>query len=222
MGSDLSAHTHHPAGSSGSRCYNCHMPHTTYGLLKGIRSHRIDSPTVTASLRTGRPNACNQCHLDKPLSWTAEQLEQWYGIETGPIPRQHQQISAAAVWALSGDAGQRALMAWSFGWPAARQASGAGWTTPYLIQLLDDPYQAVRVIAQRSLRHEERFTRFQYDPFAPPAQRRLLVSQLLNSWTPEDHSSIAPSTLITPSGVERERFDALLGMRDDRVVELHE
>jgi len=222
MKDDLSAHTHHPTGSSGSRCYNCHMPHTTYGLLKGIRSHRIDSPTVTASLRTGRPNACNQCHLDKPLGWTAERLEQWYGIETGPIPPQHQQLSAAAVWALSGDAGQRALMAWSFGWPAARQASGGGWTTPYLIQLLDDPYQAVRVIAQRSLQHEEQFARFHYDPFAPPEKRRLLVGQLLNSWRPEDGLLLAPSTLITPSGVDRRRFDALLAMRDDRVVELHE
>jgi predicted CXXCH cytochrome family protein len=32
-------HTHHKAKSSGSSCYNCHMPHTTYGLLKAIRSH---------------------------------------------------------------------------------------------------------------------------------------------------------------------------------------
>src|SRR5262249_53740894 len=35
------AHAHHRAGSAGSACENCHMPHTTYGLLKTIRSHQI-------------------------------------------------------------------------------------------------------------------------------------------------------------------------------------
>jgi len=39
---NLTAHTHHAADSTGSLCYNCHMPHTTYGLLSGIRSHQID------------------------------------------------------------------------------------------------------------------------------------------------------------------------------------
>ena len=40
----LTAHTHHVDGSSGSNCLNCHMPHTTYGVLKAIRSHEISSP----------------------------------------------------------------------------------------------------------------------------------------------------------------------------------
>src|ERR1051325_4182157 len=46
----LAQHTRHSAESPGSLCYNCHMPHTTYGLLKGIRSHQISSPTVKSSL----------------------------------------------------------------------------------------------------------------------------------------------------------------------------
>ena len=29
----LEEHTHHRAMSTGSLCYNCHLPHTTYGLL---------------------------------------------------------------------------------------------------------------------------------------------------------------------------------------------
>ena len=52
-------------------CYNCHMPYTSYGLLKALRSHQITGPSVTTSVQTGRPNACNACHLDKPLGWTA-------------------------------------------------------------------------------------------------------------------------------------------------------
>ena len=47
--SQVQAHTHHAAESDGSLCYNCHMPHTTYGLLKAIRTHLISSPTVTSS-----------------------------------------------------------------------------------------------------------------------------------------------------------------------------
>jgi len=54
------------------------MPHTSYGLLKGIRSHQINSPTVKASLATGRPNACNLCHLDKTLAWSGQKLNEWY------------------------------------------------------------------------------------------------------------------------------------------------
>jgi len=34
----LTDHTHHAADSSGSKCYNCHMSQTTYGLLKANRS----------------------------------------------------------------------------------------------------------------------------------------------------------------------------------------
>ena len=73
----LVSHTHHSADSSGSQCYNCHMPHTTLGLMKAMRSHTVDSPSVSTTLETGRPNACNLCHLDKTLAWTSQQLGEW-------------------------------------------------------------------------------------------------------------------------------------------------
>lgn len=105
---DLAAHTHHKADSSGSRCYNCHMPYTTYGLLKAIRSHEVDSPTVSASLATGRPNACNQCHLDKTLAWAADHLERWYQTPIPALTDDEASIAASVLWAVRGDAGQRA------------------------------------------------------------------------------------------------------------------
>lgn len=71
----IEEHTHRAASSTGSDCYNCHMPHTSYALFKGIRSHRIDSPSAANEVRTGRPNACNLCHLDRTLEWTADKLE---------------------------------------------------------------------------------------------------------------------------------------------------
>ena len=63
----LTAHTHHAANSSGSECYNCHMPHTNYALFKAIRSHRVDVPRVVSVQSNSRPNACNLCHLDQTL-----------------------------------------------------------------------------------------------------------------------------------------------------------
>ena len=75
------AHTHHLADSSGSNCYNCHMPHTAYGLLKAIRNHTISISDLKLDIAADRPNACNQCHLDQTLRWTADYLEDWYSID---------------------------------------------------------------------------------------------------------------------------------------------
>src|SRR5262249_16962332 len=65
IGVNLTSHTRHRADSSGSSCYNCHMPYTSYGLLRALRSHTITVPTVRESVEVGRPNACNACHLDR-------------------------------------------------------------------------------------------------------------------------------------------------------------
>ena len=148
----LSEHTHHSAHSSGSLCYNCHMPHTTYGLLKAIRSHQITSPTVKSSLETGRPNACNLCHLDRSLAWTAKNLRSWYQQPIPAIGTELPNAPAAVMWLLRGDAGQRALIAWHMGWSPAVQISETNWLVPYLAETLDDPYSAVRYIGQRSLK----------------------------------------------------------------------
>jgi len=158
---DISAHTRHRAGSSGSSCYNCHMPYTTYGLLKTIRSHQISSPSVQATLETGRPNACNLCHLDKTLGWTAQYLDTWYGLTPPALGADEQSVAASLLWLLKGDAGQRAIVAQSMGWPAAQQASGTGWLTPYLALTAKDSYDAVRYIAARSQRTLPPFRRDQ-------------------------------------------------------------
>jgi predicted CXXCH cytochrome family protein len=155
--SALAAHTHHKPASSGSECYNCHMPHTTYGVLSAIRSHEISSPRVADALKTGRPDACTLCHLDQTLQWTATRLNEWYRQPVpAALPEGSGQIAESVRLALTGDAGQRALITWHLGWEPALRASGvnrgAGWTEPILGQLLDDPYAAIRCLAERSLR----------------------------------------------------------------------
>jgi len=145
-------HSHHRAESAGRSCVDCHMPHTTYGLLKTIRSHQISSPSVSSTVATGRPNACNLCHLDKTLAWTADYLERWYGITKPALGDDERSVAASVLWLLKGDAGQRAIIAQAMGRRPAQQASGSAWLAPYLALTQKDHYDAVRIIATRSLK----------------------------------------------------------------------
>ena len=218
-------HTHHPEASAGGRCYNCHMPHTTYGLLKAIRSHQISSPDVAVDLRAGRPNACNLCHLDETLGWTAEHLEQWYGKGPPDLDEDQQTTAAALLWMLRGDAGQRALVAWSMGWPPAQEVSGDQWQAPFLAYLLEDPYDAVRFIAHRSLRSQPGFQDFSYDFVGPAEQRTAARDRALKIWS-DGSSEVRPSArkllLDDESGLQLDILQRLLRERDDRPVNLVE
>lgn len=224
-GADIEAHTHHEASSSGSRCYNCHMPYTTYGLLTAIRSHTVDSPSTAASVATGRPNACNQCHLDKTLGWTATHLDEWYGIEPPGLTEEQKSTAAAALWALRGDAGQRALMAWSMGWGAALQASGSDWVAPFLGQLMSDPYDAVRYIAYRSLKKRPEFRGFVYDFMGAAKDRAEAAVRVSDLWRARGGArrSNRPEILIGESGdLLGTEWIRLLEARDNRRVYLQE
>jgi hypothetical protein len=223
QGEALTRHTHHASGSSGSLCYNCHMPYTTYGLLKGIRSHTIDVPSVRISRETGRPLACNQCHLDQTLAWTASRLEAWYGISPPPLSAEDEDLAASVRWTLQGDAGQRALMAWSFGWEPARDASGESWIPPYLIILLNDPYDAVRMIAHRSLKTYAGYRYTGYDPLADSTGRRMAIGKALGTWRSRFVGPENPAVLIRGKGAfDRVRANTLLARRDNRRVTLDE
>ena len=224
--SRLEKHTHHRPGSPGSECYNCHMPPTSYALLKAIRSHQISSPTVAASLETGRPNACNQCHLDKTLGWTAENLQKWYGVPKPKLSKEEKTVAASVLWTLKGDAGQRALMAWSLGWEPARAASGSGWMAPYLAQLLEDPYDAVRFIAYRSLRQLPEFGDFQYDYVDSPQRRAQARLKALEIWRRAGlkHPPASGSAVLFDArgNLRQDVFDRLLSQRNDYPLGLAE
>jgi hypothetical protein len=223
----LEAHTRHPADSSGSECYNCHMPYTSYGLLKAVRSHTIDSPDVAASVDTGRPNACNQCHLDKTMGWAAEKLSQWYGIAEPTLDEFERAVPASILWLLRGDAGQRGLMSWSMGWETAREASGEEWLGEFLPVLLEDPYGNVRFIAHRSLRRLPGFRDFEYDYLAEPVVRKAARKRALALWRTGRVEAGASTSglhlLDDPQGVlPPDVFGLLLSRRDDKRVVLKE
>lgn len=81
-------HHHHPQGSSGAQCANCHMPETTYMGVDARRDHSMRIPRPDLSLVMDTPNACNQCHQDTDAAWSLEALRQW-GVQfrdTGSHP----------------------------------------------------------------------------------------------------------------------------------------
>lgn len=218
-------HTHHPVGSSGSRCLDCHMPFTTYGLLGAIRSHEVRPPDARTSVETGRPNACNQCHLDRTLEWTARHLEDWYGITPPELSEDERTTAASVLWTLQGEAGQRALMAWSLGWRTALEASGSDWVLPSLAVLLDDPYHAVRCIAQRSARSLGALEGLEYDYLDPPERRAAAAEQALGRWSRAraGNEPGRPELLLGPGGDWlEERAEALLRQRNLEDIVLQE
>lgn len=83
---DVGEHHHHPQGSAGAQCVNCHMPSKTYMLVDERRDHSIRVPRPDLSMTIGAPNACTQCHAGKTAGWTAQKIAEWFpnGRQTRP------------------------------------------------------------------------------------------------------------------------------------------
>lgn len=224
--STLESHTRHAPDSAGSLCYNCHMPHTSYALLKAVRSHQIDSPSVGATLETGRPNACNLCHLDKTLSWTSDQLVRWFGHAAVDVPDDAVEVASGVTWLLSGDAGQRALAAWHFGWEPALAASGHGWQAPFLGVLLEDPYSAVRYIAGKALSRQPGFADIDYDFLGSESELAAARAETMARWSASSRDVITAekrAVLLNSDGdLLVDRVSDLLIRRDRRPLRLRE
>ncbi|MDG2207449.1 MAG: cytochrome c3 family protein, partial [Pirellulales bacterium] len=223
----LEAHTHHAADSSGSQCYNCHMPHTTYALSTAMRSHRIDSPDVQRSADTGRPDACNLCHLDQSLAWTSEYLHQWYDQPVATLTAEQATLPASLLWLLKGNAIQRAIAAWHFGWEPALSASGSGWQPAFLLEMLTDPYAQVRFIAHRALRGFDGYRpdTFPYDFWSPEEDLRDYQQTGFTKWN-TDHppGSELSDRIIELIGDESlaSFLKTMSGARDNTPIEIPE
>jgi hypothetical protein len=217
------SHTHHLTGSSGSSCYNCHMPHTTFGLLKAIRSHGIKSPNVRETLEANRPTACNLCHLDKTLAWTSKHLHDWYGHDQPELSAEHQEVSLTALNALRGDAGLRALTAWHMSWaPAVAVSEAERWGQPYLAVLLQDPYDAVRFIAGRSLKTYASHTDLKFDYVASDELITKASERAHAKWETSRSREARAAVLLGADGMLTDRFREIYKKRDDREMALLE
>jgi len=72
-------HSHHPEGSSGNRCVECHMPQTTYMQRDPRRDHGFHIPDPLMTRELGIPNACNRCHTDQSTDWAMDAVDSWFG-----------------------------------------------------------------------------------------------------------------------------------------------
>jgi len=83
---DVAEHHHHRPGSAGAQCVSCHMPMKNYMVVDARRDHSIRVPRPDLTVSLGTPNACTQCHADRPARWAAEAVAGWYpgGRQTTP------------------------------------------------------------------------------------------------------------------------------------------
>ena len=222
----IEQHTFHEKNSTGSNCLNCHMPHTTYALLGGIRNHQIQSPSAKRSIRHGVPNACNLCHLDQTLDWAQQHLAKRYGHEPLPLSAEQKSTSAALLWLLKGHAAQRAITAWHAGWQPARDVSGTDWLAPHLARLLEDPYGVVRHIANKSLGKQPGFDRFEFDFLATAPERMRLAKRAIAQWNelPRTASDTTGKSILINSDRQlmETAIQALLKNRDNRPFTIKE
>ena len=106
------------------------------------------------------------------------------------------------------------------------EASQPDWMPAHLAELLQDPYDAVRFIALRSLRRHAGFEEFAFDHLSRPGIRKKTSEQVIERWqatydTPE--SSPEPHLLIDKQGhLDQEKIEALLMERDLTLIRLLE
>lgn len=176
----LQAHTHHLPASEGSECMNCHMPRINEGLQDMVRTHTIFSPTESNMLKANQPNACNICHVEKPIDWTMTHLKDWYGtakIPAADIAANYPLPTKAAVlnWLKNEHHGSRLVAA------DALTHQNAHWAIDHVIKALDDPYLINRQFAARGLEkmtgidardHGYRFYMFKEERAGPLAKLR--------------------------------------------------
>ena len=81
---DVPEHHFHAPESAGARCVNCHMPARTYMQVDPRRDHGFRIPRPDLSVSLGTPNACTQCHDDRPAAWAAERAAEWWGTRAEP------------------------------------------------------------------------------------------------------------------------------------------
>lgn len=72
-------HHFHETGTRAASCAECHMPARDYMVVDPRHDHSMRIPRPDLSVKTGVPNACNNCHQDKDASWALSKTREWYG-----------------------------------------------------------------------------------------------------------------------------------------------
>ncbi len=100
-------HRRHAGIDQPPTCISCHMPARTYMVVDPRHDHSFRIPRPDLSVTLGTPNACNDCHGDKPPQWAAATVEGWFG----PDRRGFQTYGAAFHSSRADQADAAALLA---------------------------------------------------------------------------------------------------------------
>jgi predicted CXXCH cytochrome family protein len=200
----LVEHTKHKEGSAGSLCFNCHMPSIAYGIMTARRTHHIANPRPDDTIQFGKPNACNQCHLDWSVNRALATTQRlWPNAKTespGTDPRFDEPEGQRALFA--GDAVTRALTA-----AAMNPATDA--TAPLLLEAMQDRYPIVRYFAANALAAQHpALTKPDY--LAPPEVRNATLATWYPFWD---------ANLLRDARATRERLTPLRSETDVEVGE---
>ena len=181
-------HTGHTA-KNGPDCIGCHMPARTYMVVDKRHDHSFRIPRPDLSVKTGGPNACNDCHTQKSAQWAADAIASWHGPtrrgfqtwgETFALVRKGDPAAKPGLIALSGDQTKPALVRATALDEAARFASRDVATAA--ISALQDPAPVVRLAAMRPL------------TALPPSERAALLLPLCSD--PVRSVRIEAATLV--------------------------
>ena len=123
----------------------------------------------------------------------------------------------------SGDAAQRAVAVAAMGWPPAQEASGTEWMEPYLLLALNDPYDAVRLVAAKTLATLPTRVTAEVDTLAPAEHRMQAFNDGISKFDSDAKLTPNPLLLIDENGrVEFNKIMQLLQSRNHRPIFLHE
>ncbi len=209
LADDVEAHTKHAADSSGSVCYECHMPRLAYGVMTIHRSHRIEVPDPGAHTEAGRPNACTNCHLDRSPVWAAQKSAAWWGDRFAEPDRRRDGAPTSLVDSVAslhaGDPVQRAVAAKLAGRAdSPLSLTSRAFLVPQLMLALEDNYPSTRKLARESL--VALIGEFDstggatglaplladYDFIGPAADRTRLLEAMRARWSAVDKSAWPP------------------------------
>ncbi len=164
-------------------CLDCHMPRITQGLEEVVRTHRISSPTERSMLEKGSGNACNLCHLDRPIGWTLDAFRTQFTKDIAPTTSwsafygEKLEKPVGLVWLEGKDPSMRLVATQAY----ARTPELGKKALPALIRALDDPIAVNRVFdvfaVSRLLGRD--LTPADIDVTAPSEKRKKQIDVLL-------------------------------------------
>lgn len=129
-------------------------------------------------IHSNQVNACNQCHVEKPIDWTLANLKNWYGQTfseqdiAANYPNREQ--PTAIGWLKSDNESIRLVAA------DALARAKAHWSLPELLQALDDPFVLNRQFARIALEKmlQLKLSEFGYEFYQTPTERKAPLQKL--------------------------------------------